>query len=100
MLAPGCVGVRHHVPSHGKGYCVRSGALIQSLYLRGCINWLQMAHMVLIKDYLAAAGSGVCAYVCECCAVHACVQIQATWRHVCVYEIEKHISVYTERLRF
>lgn len=37
---------------------MRRGALIQSLHLRGPrINWLQMAHMVPIKDNLAAAGS-------------------------------------------
>lgn len=75
MLAWGWARVRLCVPSHGKGYCVRRRALIQSLYLRGCINWLQMAHMVLIKDYLAAAGSvRVCSCVCVCLrlCVRAC----------------------------
>lgn len=31
------------------------GAPIQSRHLRGRINWLQMAHMVVIKEELAAA---------------------------------------------
>lgn len=40
-----------------KGYGLKRGALIQELYLRGSINWLQMAHMVLIKCYRTSAGS-------------------------------------------
>lgn len=70
MLAWGWTPVRLCALSNGKGYCVRRRALIQSLYLKGYINWLQMAHMVLIKDYLAAAGSvRVCVWVC----VYVCV---------------------------
>lgn len=76
MLAWGWAPARLGVPSHGKGYCVRRGAQIQSLHLRGWINWLQMAHMVLIKDYLAAAGS-----VTVCVSVVVCVFFVDTLLH-------------------
>lgn len=79
-------------PPMVKGYCVRRRALIQSLYLRGCINWLQMAHMVLIKDYLTAAGSA--RGVCTCVSVSVCVCLSPfcsrSEQHTCLctYEYE------------
>lgn len=55
--ARGCAPIRLCIPSHDKGYGLKRAALIQELYLRGSINWLQMAHMVLIKCYRTSAGS-------------------------------------------
>lgn len=89
MLAWGWALVRLRLPSHGKGYCVRRRVLIQSLYLRGCINWLQMAHMVLIKDYLTAAGSVRGA--CTCVSVSVCV---CAWVHFVPDQSNIHVYVH------
>lgn len=78
-------------------------APIQSRHLGGHINWLQMAHMVPIKDDLAAAATAgsarerVCAYVCVC----VCVLRYAAPDYTSLLGSQRHVFVYIDvRVRF